>query len=253
MIRLLKSEYLKTRRRFVFLTAIVMTLAMLAWTFHGSFKGDTLRLGWMLLLYQMPLANTVFMSLLSMIVASRLCDLEHRGAMVRKLASAIDKGKIYDAKLLYGLAVVLFAVVFSWAATIALGYYKGFWAPFPMKLYLFYLLFTAAPTVVIYILQHTLSICVKNQTVSFFTGALGAFGGMFALYLQNLPWLRRILIWGWYGALQFVGLWGWTKESRYADAYFEIMPFDWILFGVLIAAGAAIYILGRAWFKRKEF
>ncbi len=72
-----------------------------------------LRLGWMANLYELPLINSIFMPLLSIIVSSRLCDIEHKGSMLKQLAVTKKRGQIYDAKLLYGLAIMLFCVALS--------------------------------------------------------------------------------------------------------------------------------------------
>ncbi len=252
MIKLLKCEFMKTRRRYVFVTALIVTAAMLAWIYPRHQSADLLRLGWMANLYELPLINSIFMPLLSIIVSSRLCDIEHKGTMLKQLAVTEKRGRIYDAKLLYGLAIMMFCVVLSWGATISFGYIAGFEGDVPIKLYLLYLLFTAVPTIAVYIFQHTLSLCFKNQAVTFFSGAIGTFFGTFSMFLPQLLWLRRTLIWGYYAVLMFVGLFDWTKEDRYKFAHFDVMEIDWTFFIVLIFICAAMYIIGREIFKRKE-
>ena len=252
MIKLLICEFMKTRRRYVFVTALVVTVAMLVWIYPRNFSEDMLRLGWMANLYELPLINSIFMPLLSIIVSSRLCDIEHKGAMLKQLAVTKRRGQIYDAKLLYGLAIMLFCVVLSWGVTIAFGYIADFAGNVPIKLYLLYLLFTAAPTIAVYIFQHTLSLCFKNQAVTFFSGAIGTFFGTFSMFLPQLTWLRRSLIWGYYAVLMFVGLFDWSKENRYRYAHFDVMGIDWNFFIVLLFICAALYVIGREIFKRKE-
>ncbi|MDO5397794.1 MAG: ABC transporter permease [bacterium] len=252
MIKLLKSEFRKTRRRYVFITAILITAFGLVWSLHGRYNEIALRFGWMSFLYQLPLTNAIFMPLLSIIVSSRLCDIEHKGMMLKQLAVVTDKGKIYDAKLIYGLGMVVICCLINWFVTIAFGCIIGFYGDVPIRLYLLYLLFTVVPTIAVYIFQHTLSLLFRNQALAFFAGITGTFCGLFSMFLPQLPWLRRLFIWGYYGALQFVGLFGWTKEARYENAYFEVMGFDWLSFGVLIAAAILMYIIGRSLFCRKE-
>lgn len=252
MRTLLKCEYLKTRRRFVCLTALLLCVMMLVWTFHGKYTEDMLRWGWMSFLYQLPLANAIFLPLLAMVVSSRLCDLEHKGVMLKTLAAIVDKGKIYDAKLLYGMAIMFFHLILCWAITIFWGGYKGFEGVVPLRLYLLYLLFTIMPTVELYIFQHTLALCFKNQAVAFFTGIIGTFCGLFSMFLPQFPWLRKLLFWGHYGALQFVGLFGWTQETKYSNAYYAVMEIDWVFFGTTIIVCVAMYIVGKACFVREE-
>lgn len=253
MIRFLQCEYRKTRGRYLFLTALVITAAQLCWILNGSYTDEfVLKNGWMMLLYQLPLANAVFLPVLSMVVSSGLCDIEHRGTMFKQLYVIAERGKLYDAKLYYGLMIMLFCVTVSWFITIIFGYAKGFGGDLPVRLYLLYLLFTVIPTAAVYIFQHSLSMIFKNQAIPWIAGLLGAFLGIFSMFLPSFPVLRRMVLWGYYGTLQLVGLFGWTKETRYANAYFEVMKTDWLFFGVLIAAGLAMYLNGRMVFCRKE-
>ena len=251
-MRLLKSEYLKTRRRFVFLTALLVTAAEIFWALHGDYDAGALKRGWMVILYQFPVINAIFLPLLSIIVSSRLCDIEHRGNTLKQLAVMSEKGKIYDAKFIYGFSIVLFCITINFAATITFGLIKGFYGEFPLKLYLLYLLFTIAPTFSVYAFQHVLSLLYKNQTVSFFAGAIGTFIGLFSMFLQNLPLLRRIFIWGYYGTLQLVGLYGYTKETHWDNAYFEVYKADLFAFASIVFLGAVIYLIGRCIFIKSE-
>ena len=252
MTTLLKCEFLKTRRCRVFLTALAVTALGLCWGLYGNYTKEVLYHGWRMFLYQLPLVNAIFLPLLAMVVASRLCGLEHRGSMLKGLCCMVPRGKLYDAKLLYGLGILTACTLIMWSITIVFGIYQGFQGDFPVGLYLLYLLFTLVPTIVIYIFQHTMSFIFKNQAISFSVGILGEFAGLFSMFLPQLPMLRKSVLWGYYGALQFVGMFGWTKETRYASVHFDIMPIDWFAFGALIAAGAALYFIGRYLFIQKE-
>lgn len=251
MIKLLQCEFRKTKGCYIFLTAAAVTAIEIMWAFYGKYTENIIRLGWMIFLYQLPLTNAIFMPLLSIIISSRLCDIEHKGAMLKQLSVITEKGKIYNAKLIYGILIVVLCNIIGWCSVLIFGYVKGFGGNVPVKLYLLYLLFTVAPTVVIYIFQHTLAIVFKNQAVTFFVGIIGTFCGVFSMFLP-FPVFRKVIIWGYYGVLQFVGLFGWTKETRFADAYLEVVGIDWLFFGILIIAGIVMYIVGRILFCRKE-
>lgn len=256
MIALLKCERKKAKRKYVFLTALAMTVLAGIWAFYGDYSGDTgefmLENGYKMFLYQLPLTNAIFFPLLCSVVASRLCDIEHKGKCFKQICTYAPAGKIYDAKLLYGLAIVLSAAALLWAATLISGKIIGFGEELPVRQYLLYLLFTLVPTAAIYIFQHSLSMLFKNQAVPFFAGVLGEFIGLFSMFLPGVPWLRKSVLWGYYGALQFVGLFGWTKETRYTQAYFEYMPIDWIAFAMLTAGTILLYLIGKNLFCRKE-
>lgn len=170
---------MKIHRRYIFITALVVTGAMLAWIYTNSHSKDYLRIAWMGYPYELPLVNSIFMPLLSIIVLSKLYDIEHKGDMLRQLSVSTEQGKIYDTKLIFDLAIMLCCILISWLATIGFGYYAGFGSEVPIKLYLLYLLFATTVTFSVYIFQHIMSLCFKNQAVIFFLGAIGTFSGCF--------------------------------------------------------------------------
>lgn len=256
MTRLLHCEFLKTRRRYVFLTALAITAVGLLWGTYGDYGSESgqfmLQNGWMNFLYQIPLLNAIFFPVLSIVVAARLADAEHKGGTLKQLCVLTSKERLYDAKLLYGLGIVLLSVVISWAGLLIFGKCMGFGGELPWNLYLMFLLFTAVPTATVYMIQHALSMIFKNQAVSFFAGIIGTFAGLFSMFLPQFPLLRRCIPWGYYGTLQFVGMFGWTKETRYANAYFAVMDIDWLCFFLLLAGAAAAYWIGRKIFCERE-
>ena len=252
MTTLLLCEHRKTKRKYLFLTALAVTALQVGWGLHGRYNADALKWGWMIFLYQLPLVNTIFMPFLTIIISSRLADIEHKGVMIKQLAVITDKGKIYDAKLIYGLCITLLCSLAGWGITIAFGYFKGFAGALPLRLYALYLLFTIVPTAAVYCFQHALSLLYKNQAVTFFAGVIGTFIGLFSMFLPPLPLLRSLLPWCGYGALSFVGMFGWTKETRMKYVSYEMTDINWVGFGILCAMCIILYIVGRTLFCRKE-
>lgn len=249
MSKLLKCEFLKTRRCYVFVMALAITAIELAWIFYGKYSDDALQKGWMMFLYQLPLVNAIFIPLLSIVVASRLCDVEHKGGMFKQICAIAEKGKVYDAKLLYGLGIMTLSVCIQFVMIFFGGKYLGFGGKFPLNLYMLYALFTIIPSITIYIFQHSLSMLFKNQAIPFFAGVIGEFCGVFAMFLSQLPWLRKSLIWGYYGVLQFVGA-DWNRETRISNYY--LLDIDWSFFAVLIAITIALYFIGKKLFCESE-
>lgn len=256
MIKLLKCELLKMRHRYVFLTSLAIVAAGLVFSLYGNYSGTNadfiMKNGWVMMLYQLPLANGIFFPIMATVVASRLADAEHKASAFKHLFTLEKRGRIYDAKLIIGLLLMLICVLIYWAVVLVFGKAIGFEGAPPMMLYLRYLGCTALSTAVIYIFQHGLSMLFKNQAVSFFTGVIGTFAGLFSMFLPQLPLLRQLLPWGFYGAMQFVGLFGWTKETRYADAYFEIMPVEPYVYIIAAVYAILFYAVGKYLFCRKE-
>lgn len=252
MISLLKCEFMKTRRRYIFLTAHGITAVWMCWALYGHYTSEVIKNGWMMFLYQFPLINAIFIPILSIVVSSRICDIEHKSMMFKYILTIKEKGKIYDAKFVYGLGIVLSCVMLSWIVTIVFGKIIGFYGSVPMRLYLLYLLFTIIPAIAVHVFQHMLAILFKNQAVAFFSGIIGEFGGIFSMFLPQIPLLRKMLIWGYFGVLQFVGMFGWSKEEQMSNVYFAVIDIDWIFFEVLITVSIVMYIIGRKLFCERE-
>lgn len=255
MMRYLKAEFLKCRRRHLALTVGAMLLLVCAWAFYGEYRGSAndflMKNGYMLFLYQLSLIHMIFFPLLSSIVAVRLWDVEYKGSCLKQLCAVGDRRRLYDAKLICGLSFVLGGVVLFWLALLIFFQWVGFGGGFPLLLYLRHLLCMLLATAAIYLLQHTLSMVFQNQAVPFFIGLIGEFAGLFLMYFpQGIA--QRFLVWSYYGVLQFVGLYGWTKEAHYAHAYFEVSPVSWPDLFLLVGIMSLIYFVGKVIFQKKE-
>ena len=249
MIKLLKCEYLKTRHRHILPTVLVITTMSLVLLFYGEYSEDALSKGWWALLYQLPLLNTMFMPVLCIVAASRLCDIEHKGAMFKQLFAATPKADLFTAKLIYGLSLITVPVLIQFAAIYIAGRYLGFGGVYPLKLYLIYLLSTLLTTYAIYVFQHCMSMLFKNQAIPFFAGIGGEFAGLFSIFLPQLPYLRKLLIWGYYGDMQFVGN-NWSRETRINDFY--LMDINYAAFFIIGLAAVIMYLIGKKIFCNKE-
>lgn len=249
MNKLLKCEFLKTRRRYLLAMTLAITAVELCWVLCGNYSADALSKGWMMMLYQLPLLNAIFAPLLSIILASRLCDIEHKGLMLKQLCCIAPRGRLYDTKLIYGLGILLISLAVQLAGVYVGGKFLSFGGAFPLDLYLLYWLFTFVISAAIYLFQHTLSLLFKNQVIPFFIGVIGEFLGIFSMFLPQLPWLRASLLWGYYGVLQFVEG-EWDTVTRISTYY--LMDIDWVFFWVLIAGTAAMYLLGKKLFIERE-
>ena len=253
MIKLLKCELLKMRHKYILIMLLSITIVGLVFSLYGDYSGEFIQKnGWCMMLYQLPLVNGIFFPIAAMVVSSRLADMEHKALAFKQLFTVEKRGRIYDAKLIVGLCMMLLSVVIYWVVILIFGKIIGFYGAIPVGLYLRYLICIAVPTVVLYIIQHGISMLFKNQAVSFFTGAIGTFVGVFSMFLPQIPLLRQLIPWGFYGAMQFMGLFGWTSEERYANAYLEVMPVDSTVYVVIAIYTILFYAVGKYMFCRKE-
>lgn len=249
MITLLKCERLKSKKRYLFLTMFAITLVEMVWVLYKDYSPEILRDGWLAFLYQLPLINTMFIPVLAIVIASRLCDTEHKGQMFKELFCIAPRGQLYDAKLIFGLGIMMVSLILQFASIYIAGKVLGFGGAFPIRLYGIFWLFTIVPTVAVYIFQHTLSMIFKNQTIASVVGIIGVFLGMFSIFLSQYPWFRNSILWGWFGSLQFVGN-NWSRETRINN--FFVMDIEWSVFIFMILGSIAMYLIGRKLFCERE-
>lgn len=249
MRKLLTAEYRKTRGRYMLLTTLGITTVELVWMLGGDLSEDAILKGWMMLLFQMPLINALFLPILAIVVSSRLGDLEHKSGMLKEQCCMVKRGSFYDAKLLYGSMFMLISIVVTFCVTIAYGYVNHFGGALPVKEYLLLFLFTVTATGVIYLLQHTLAICCKKTVIPFAVGIVGEFTGVLSMFLPSIPFLRKSIPWGYYGMMMFVGS-DYDRATRISTYYmFEI---DWGGFCLMLVVLVVLYPAGRKLFGRMD-
>ena len=226
-----------------------MIMVQILWSIWGVRRMDAHELsqGWMFFLYQFPLLNSIMMPVIAAVVASRLCDIEHKGQMLKLLNTVMPAGRLFAAKFLCGALYMLAAVLLQLIVIVAVGYAVGFMGAPPFDKLFYYLLFTTAVNLTILLLQQVLSLLFVNQMVPLTVGLIGGLSGLFIMFFpQNL---ERLLLWGYYGVLMFVGM-NWDRATRITDFYYA--PVNWAGFITLAVMFCVIYIIGRTLFVRKE-
>lgn len=249
MIRALAMEFQKIRRRKVWVIVAALISVQILWSLWGvrGMDAHDLSQGWIYFLYQFPLLNSIMMPVVAAVVASRLCDIEHKGQTLKLLITVMPAGRLFAAKFLCGALYMLATALLQIIVIVASGYAIGFEGNPPLDKLLYYLLFTTAVNLTILLLQQVLSLLYRNQMIPLAVGIVGSFAGLFIMFFpQNLA---RFLLWGYYGVLMFVGM-DWDRATRITDFYYA--PIDWAGVVTLIIMFCAIYIIGRALFIRKE-
>lgn len=249
MIKAVSVEFQKIRHRRVWAIVAALIFVQMLWSLWGIQRMDAhdLSQGWMYFLYQLPLLNSIMMPVIAAVVASRLCDIEHKGQTFKLLNTVMPAQRLFAAKFTCGALYMLATVLLQLIVIIAVGYAVGFWGNPPSNKLLYYLLFTMAVNLTILLLQQVLSLLFKNQMIPLSVGIIGSFAGLFIMYFPQS--LERFLLWGYYGVLMFVGM-DWDRATRITD--FHYVPVDWNGFIALIIMFFTIYIAGRALFVRKE-
>jgi lantibiotic transport system permease protein len=249
MMRALWLEFFKTRRRHVWLIVVALIAVQCLWSMWGASRMNAQHLisGWLYFLYQFPLLDSILMPVLIAVLASRLCDVEHKGQTLRLLESLMPAGRLFDAKFMCG-AVVLVVVGFAQVILIfIIGRLFHFPLDVPIPGFGLYLLFTTCVNLALLGLQQTLSFQFPNQVVAFSVGILGAFFGLFSLFFP--PFLQKFLPWGYYGVLMTVGM-NWDPAARTTDFYWT--PVNWMGWLLILLQAIVIYMIGRNLFVHKE-
>ena len=229
-MKLLALEFCKCRRRKLTLVCAGLLAAQLLW--FGAYltrqDAEALAQGWMLLLYNLAMVDAIMLPIGVAVIASRSCELEHRGHTLKLLETAVTPGRLYAAKLAWGLAM-------------------GFPGGTPWGRFVVFTALSWAVSMTLYALQQGLSLRFANQAVALVCGIFGSFVGLMALLFP--VWVQRCVPWGYYGLLSLVRM-EWDEATRWT-AFFWRRPEPLDL--ALLCLWAALFLtVGRTLFVRKE-
>ena len=249
MIKALAIEFQKTKHRKTLLIVAAMFLVQTLWFSWGLSDMDAhdLEQGWEMCFFQFSILNSIILPVVAAVIASRICDIEHKGQTFRQLETLIPAGRLFDEKFIFESLYILAATLLQTIYIIVLGLIKGFAGPPPMTMVGYYFLFTTSVNLTILLLQHTLSILFANQMISLTVGLLGGLTGIFLLYLPEI--VSNFLIWGYYGVLLFIRM-DWNRATRIVNYYY--VPANWTGFFILVGMFCLIYLIGRRLFTRKD-
>lgn len=224
-----------------------LILLQCAWILRIFDTPDRIRDGWMICFYQFPLLNSIIMPVTAAIVASRLCDVEHRGQALKLLETVMLPGRLFDAKFLCGACYMLLVSLLQFFIFTAAGFLLHFPGGVSAGKFFCYLLFTVSVNVSILLFQQILSLLFANQMIALSAGLAGALAGLFIMFFpQNL---ERLLLWGYYGVFMLVRM-DWNSSTRVCRYYWNTA--DWSGYLALAAMFCLLYIAGRILFIRKE-
>ena len=248
-MKLLGLEFYKCRRRKILLVCAAVLAAELVWivsTFARQDAGDLLQ-GWMLLLYDLAMVDAIIMPISVATIASRNCELEHKGTTLKLLETLATPGRLYGAKLVWGALMLAALLAVRSTAFAAMGAAAHFPGEIPWGRFALFTAISWAVSMMVFALQQGLSLRFANQAASLVCGISGSFLGILSLLFP--PALTRCIPWGYYGLLSLVGM-NWDPETRFTWFFWEWpQPMDLVL---LCLWAAAFLIAGRTLFVRKE-
>lgn len=228
-MNLIKNIYLETRknkRRLNWLAFLLMILAELFYMGYNLNSPEDRNHGWLLMLYQMPLLNTLFLPAAISVLASRFADIEHKEDMFKTLYTFVKPKQLFMTKLLYGMiSIALFCGLQTFLIFLIGTYRKCPDYPGSGTL-LYYFATTFFVCLILYYLHLILSYFISNQAFSICVGLAGSFAGFFSLYLSQGV-LHQILPWALFGFSMPVRM-DWNPQTRVI--HFFLLPPDFTLF-----------------------
>ena len=248
-MKLLKLEFYKCRRRKIVLVCAAVLAVELVWmgAFFTRQDAEDLRWGWMLLLYNLAMVDAIILPLSVATLASRSCELEHKGSTWKLLETMASPGRLYAAKLGWGALVLAALLVIRSGLFLAVGIAQGFQGEIPWGRFGLFTLISWAVSMMVFALQQGLSLRFANQAVALVCGIFGSFVGLMALLFP--VWVQRCVPWGYYGLLSLVRM-EWDEATRWT-AFFWRRPEPLDL--ALLCLWAALFLtVGRTLFVRKE-
>ncbi|WP_019639739.1 ABC transporter permease [Paenibacillus fonticola] len=239
----LSLEFFKLRRKRIFLMIILFLLAQMVWAFlslsMSMSKNNVAHPQWEAVIAVIASMNGLFLPIISAIIVSRVCDMEHKGNTWKMIVTTnINRKQIYLAKYVCVLLLLLFYVILQTALIALFGLTNDFISPAPIILLGQYILGTMITSTTIVALQQWVSLSLKNQAFALCLGMVGGFIGMTADLFPAI--IRQFFIWSYYTGLS-PATYLFTENaatyiSRPLDPFMLIIAL--ILTAILYAAGS---------------
>lgn len=249
-MRYLGLEFYKLKRRHAFLTALVLFLAeaaILLCSLRRFIAGHGLGPAlWMDFLMQISMLNGLFCPLAIAVMASRVCDVEHKGDTWKLLFCCSERiSSLYDAKFACTLLLVAAAQAVPYFAGIWFGIAENFPGPLPAGRFFASYVGTMMVNVGVLAVQEFFAMAVPNQLIGLVAGLFGSFIGLAGSLFPTA--VRRLFFWGYYIEL---------AQARMIETSgkYSITPagINWVALLCVLAAGMLLYGIGRHWMTRKE-
>lgn len=248
-MKLLQLEFYKCRRRKIILVCAAVLAVELIWmgAFFTRQDAEDLKWGWMLLLYNLAMVDAIILPISVATLASRNCELEHKGNTWNLLETMVPPGRLYTAKLTWGALVLGSLLIVRSGIFIVVGMVEGFQGGIPWERFVFFTLISWAVSMMVYALQQGLSLRFANQAAALVCGIAGSFLGILSMLFP--PALTRCVPWGYYGLLSLTRM-EWDPDTRFTQFFWQWpQPMDL----VLLCLWAMVFLMvGRTLFVRKE-
>lgn len=250
MLREWKTEWMKVRYRKIGLLIAAFLGIVVLWVIWalGDAPKEQIWDGYRMMFLQLSLMDTILLPTMIAMLASRICDAEVKGDMLKLLCTLERKSRLFDMKLLMGAVYLALFVGAEVLVILAAGQLYGYVRPLEPVHMLYFVAGIYLVSLAVYLFQQVLSFFFENQILPLAAGLFGSFVGLFCWFFPGSP-VRKCFLWGFYSLFCFIN-YEWDETTR-ITTYYNV-PFDTgslILLLVILAAG---YALGKILFLRKE-
>lgn len=242
-------EFYKLRRKRIWVMMALFLSAEMIWACLAltmSMSRNPGTAGWEAIIATVASMNGLFLPLMSAIVVSRICDMEHKGNTWKLLiATNMKPSHIYLAKYACANTMLLYYMVLQTGVLAVFGRWYGLTDPIPFALLGLHIGGSILATMAIVAVQQWVSMSVKNQAFALGLGMIGGFIGMTADLFPAA--VRRLFIWSYYSGLSPV-----TYQYGDQTARYIIQPAGMgVLAAVVLIAGIG-YVAGSVHVSRQE-
>lgn len=195
--------------------------------------------GYYLTLVNMPVLDTIFFPLLMAMIASRLCEVEHKGSNLKLLYTLMDRKKLFDIKLLMGIRYISLIALLQIAMIFAAAKIAGFTGKILWLHILWAAVSAALMNLSLFLMQEILSFWFENQMIPLAIGLFGSFFGLFSLFVQQV---RSGAFYSYYLLLTMINM-DWDEKTRITTFY--EMPFPVGKLATVLVVTIILYGLGK--------
>lgn len=248
-MRTLALEAAKLRRKHVLLVILAMVGATLGWLcLDAHQEGWGSATGWWSLLYAAPIMNSVLLSLLASVVASRVADVDHEAHAWKQLLCLQRTGSLLVAKLVLAMLLMMLAVGLEMVGMGTIGTLMRFPRVPGTSTWVSFALLQLASCLGIVTMVLAVALRWENQFVSMTVGLVLALAGLFSSLLPQA--VARFIPSGYFTPLSCVVV-DWHTGT--GTPVFTEVPVPWgdcvllLAFVVVVATGSYVG------FSRKEY
>ncbi|EOQ04699.1 hypothetical protein KOY_04874 [Bacillus cereus VDM021] len=249
MRKVLGLEYFKIRRKKIWIMTILFLCVEMLWAFMSISKSVASNPDyavWESVFFNVSSMNGLFMPIISAIVVSRICDMEHKGSTWKMLvATNVRRGQIYAAKYICANSLLLCGILFQTVFMIMIGLIKGFPGELPIGFLIQFIMGTLLTNLAVTALQQWISLAVKNQAFALCMGMLGGFIGMTAILFPAI--VRHVFIWSYYFDLNPV-----TYQFAETSGTYMRQPLDFGIVVISLIITVLFYVAGSIHVNRQE-